>query len=291
MDVKSGAGAASSELYLIDQRIQKNLDDKSGVTDLRKGVLQSGEESATSVKIRAANSSSRPAYRQDIMKDFLQDSFLYLVELLKQYMPIDEAVRIVGSMDVQWSDKPTEEEVQADVDVEIDAISMLPESPEDEVAMLQQAMQLMVEALTQPVIMEKIQQEGMTFNFSPLIQQLLMRMKIKDPDIFRTIKPEESQGYASVQQLRFAQQNVEAIMHGKPPQPPQPNDDHQAQIAVYQPILQLLAEAKQQNTQAFAMLSQLIQIQSQMMQEAQEKEANPGQQLRPKKPVNVNMGR
>ena len=54
-------------------------------------------------------------------------------------MPVDEAVRIVGSMDLQWSDKPTEEEIQADVDVEIDAISMLPESPEDEVAMLQQA--------------------------------------------------------------------------------------------------------------------------------------------------------
>jgi hypothetical protein len=291
MDVKSGAGAASSELYLIDQRIQKNLDDKSGVTDLRKGVLQSGEESATSVKIRASNSSARPQYRQDIMKDFLQDSFLYLVELLKQYMPIEDAVRIVGSMDLQWSDKPTEEEVQADVDVEIDAISMLPESPEDEVAMLQQAMELMVEALTQPVIMEKIQQEGMTFNFTPLIQQLLMRMKIKDPDIFRTIKPSESQGYASVQQLKFAQGNVEAIMHGQPPQPPQPGDDHQAQIAVYQPILQLLAEAKQQNTQAFQMLSQLIQIQSQMMQDQQEKNANPGQQLRPKKPVNISVGR
>ena len=130
----------------------------------------------------------------------------------------------------------------------------------------------MVEALTQPVIMEKIQQEGMMFNFTPLIQQLLMRMKIKDPDIFRTIKPEESQGYASVQQLRFAQQNVEAIMHGKPPQPPQPGDDHQAQIAVYQPILQLLAEAKQQNTQAFQMLSQFIQIQGQMMQEEQERQ-------------------
>jgi hypothetical protein len=291
MDVKSGAGAASSELYLIDQRIQKNLDDKSGVTDLRKGVLQSGEESATSVKIRAANSSSRPQYRQDIMKDFLQDSFLYLVELLKQYMPIDEAVRIVGSMDLQWSDKPTEEEIQADVDVEIDAISMLPESPEDEVAMLQQAMQLMVEALTQPVIMEKIQQEGMTFNFTPLIQQLLMRMKIKDPDIFRTIKPEESQGYASVQQLKFAQANVEAAMHGQPLQPPQETDDHQAQIAVYQPILQLLAEAKQQNTQAFQALAQMVQIQTQMMQEAQEKQANPGQQLRPKKPVNISVGR
>ncbi len=291
MDVKSGAGAASSELYLIDQRIQKNLDDKSGVTDLRKGVLQSGEESATSVKIRAANSSSRPQYRQDIMKDFLQDSFLYLVELLKQYMPYDEAVRIVGSMDLQWSDKPTEEEVQADVDVEIDAISMLPESPEDEVAMLQQAMQMMVEALTQPVIMEKIQQEGYMFNMVPLIQQLLNRMKLKDPDMFRSIKPEESQGYASVQQLKFAQANVEAAMHGQPIQPPQPGDDHQAQIAVYQPILQLLAEAKQQQTQAFQVLAQLVQVQSQMMQEEQEKNANPGQQLRPKKPVNISVGK
>lgn len=291
MDVKSGAGAASSELYLIDQRIQKNLDDKSGVTDLRKGVLQSGEESATSVKIRAANSSSRPAYRQDIMKDCIEASFLYLVELLKQYMPIDEAVRIVGSMDLQWSDKPTEEEVQADVDVEIDAISMLPESPEDEVAMLEQALNMMIEALTQPVIMEKIQQEGMVFNFSPLIQQLLMRMKIKDPNIFRTIKPEESQGYASVQQLKFAQANVEAAMHGKPIQPPQPTDDHQAQIAVYQPIVQLLQEAGQQQTHAFQILSQLIQIQTQMMQDAQDKEANPGQQLRPKKPVDVAVGK
>jgi hypothetical protein len=291
MDVKSGAGAASSELYLIDQRIQKNLDDKSGVTDLRKGVLQSGEESALSVKIRNANSSARPAYRQDIMKDFLQDSFLYLVELLKQYMPIDEAVRIVGSMDLQWSDKPTEEEVQADVDVEIDAISMLPENPEDEVAMLQQALSMMVEALTQPVIMEKIQQEGYTIGLVPLIQQLLQRMKLKDPDMFRSIKPEESQGYASVQQLKFAQANVEAIMHGQPPQPPQPGDDHQAQIAVYQPIAQLLQEAGQQQTQAFQVLMQVIQIQTQMMQDEQEKQANPGQQLRPKKPVTVAMGK
>ncbi len=206
-------------------------------------------------------------------------------------MPIDDAVRIVGSLDLQWSDKPSEEEVQADVDVEIDAISMLPENPEDEVASLQQALTLLMQGLTQPVIMEKIQQEGMMIELTPIIQQLLMRMKIKDPNIFRSIKPEESQGYASVQQLKFAQANVESIMHGQPPQPPQPGDDHQAQIAVYQPILQLLGEAKQQQTQAFQMLAQLIQIQSQMMQDEQQKQANPGQQLRPKKPTNITMGR
>lgn len=283
MSVQSGSGAASSELYQCINYIQKNLEDKSGVTDLRKGVLQSGEESAVSVKIRSAASSARPAYRQDIMKDFIEESFGYTNDMLKQYMPVTEAVRIIGSLDLQWSDEPTQEEIQADVDVEIDAISMLPENPQDEIQMLQQVLQLMIGGLTQPVIMEKIQQEGMMINLTPIIEQLLTRMKIKDPNIFRSIKPEESQGYASVQQLKAAQANVEAIMHGQPPQPPQPTDDHQAQIAVYGPILQLLQEAGQEQTVAFQMLSQLIQMQTAMAQEIQDKEANPGQQLRPKK--------
>src|SRR5579863_8347971 len=106
-------------------------------------------------------------------------------------MPVEDAVRIVGSLDLQWSDKPTEEEVQADVDVEIDAISMLPESPEDELNMMEQALNMMIGALTQPVIMEKIQQEGYTFGMVPLIQQTLNRMKLKDPEMFRSLQPSE----------------------------------------------------------------------------------------------------
>lgn len=292
MTVSSGAGAASSELYLIDQRIQKNLDDKSGVTDLRRGgTPQSGEESAASVKIRAAAGSARPAYRQDIMKDFLEDSFSFANDLLKQYMPIDKAVRIIGSLDLQWSNDPSQEEIQADVDVEIDAISMLPENPEDEVTQLNFVLNLMISALTNPAILEKIHQEGNTVNLSPIIQQLLIRIKLKDPDIFRSIKPEESMGYASVQQLKSAQANFEAIMHGATlqnlPAPPQPTDDHQAQIGVYAPLLKLLQEAGQAQSQAFQVLGQLIQIQSAMMQEAQDKQANIGQQLRPQKPFSA----
>jgi hypothetical protein len=37
-----------------------SLEDKSGVTDLKRGFLQSGEESATSVKIRNAGGGARP---------------------------------------------------------------------------------------------------------------------------------------------------------------------------------------------------------------------------------------
>lgn len=284
MQVQSGAGAASNELYMFTNYIQKNLDDKSGVTDLRRGgTPQSGEESAASVKIRAAAGSARPAYRQDLMADFLKESLDYINQLNKQFLPFDEAVRIIGSLDLQWSDKPTTEEVQADVDVEIDPISMLPENPQDEVIQLQNTLAMMFQAVNDPVVSQKIATEGMMFNFTPIITQLLNRQKIKDPDVYRTIKPEESMGFASIQQLKVAQGNVEAIMHGQPPQPPQETDDHQAQLGVYGPILQLLQEAGQQNTQAFAMLSQLMQLQSAMLQEAQDKQASPGQKVTPQK--------
>ena len=287
MSVQSASGSASNELYLIDQRIQKNLDDKSGVTDLRRGVLQSGEESAASVKMRAASASARPAYRQDIMTDFLRESLHYLNELNKQYLPFEDAVRIVGSLDLVWSDKPTLEEIQADVDVEIDPISMLPENPEDELAKLQQILTLMFQGLMQPEIAQKLAQEGMTINIAPIIEQLLVRMKIKDPDIFRKIKPEESMGYSSNQQLMMAEQNVQAAMHGQPMQPPQPTDDHKAQLYIYNSIAQLLQEAGQQQTHAFQAIAQMIQVQTAMLQEQQDNQATPGQKM--KKPTEVKL--
>jgi hypothetical protein len=100
--------------------VDKNLQDKSGVSDLKKGFLQSGEESATSVKLRSAGGSARPAYRQDIMSDFLKESFTYTLQLLKQYVSVEDAVRVVGSLDLEWSDNPSEEDLQAEVDVELE---------------------------------------------------------------------------------------------------------------------------------------------------------------------------
>jgi hypothetical protein len=79
MKVFSGAGAASNELYNAGSIVDKSLQDKSGVSDLKKGFIQSGEESAASVKIRAAGGSARPAYRQDIMAECLQESCDYIV--------------------------------------------------------------------------------------------------------------------------------------------------------------------------------------------------------------------
>jgi len=277
MFVASPGAQASNELYLIDQRIQRNLEDKSGVSDLKRGFLQSGEESAASVKIRAAGSSARPAYRQDIEAEFLRGSLHYITQLNKQFLPFKEAVRIIGSLDIEWSDDIDEEDLQADTDVEIDVISMLPENPEEELRRLNETLNLMIQGLTIPEVATKLAQEGKTMNIGPLIEQILIRQRIRDPEIFRNLKPEETQGFVSVAELRAAQENVQAALQGQPPpSPPEEGQDHRARLEIYNAINNLLQQAKQQSE----VLTQLIQIQSALLQAEQDKEASPG--TRPK---------
>lgn len=282
IQVKSAASMGSGELYLLDGRIQRNLEDKSGVSDLKKGFLQSGEESATSVKIRNSGGSVRALYRQDIMTDFLKESIHFLNQLIKQYYPVEKAVRIVGSLDVQWSDNPSKEEIQAETDVEIDVISMLPEDPDKEVQQLEMVLNLMIQAINDPGVSQKIAQEGMTFNISPIVEQLLMRLRIKDPDVFRKIRPEESQGFASVAELRAAGDNVKAALSGgQPPSPAQPGQDHRARLEIYGEFAQLLQQLESNlgETVAGKILQSLMMAQSAMAEEDQQKQPKEGTKI------------
>jgi len=287
MYVASPGGASSNELYLLDGRVDRNLQDKSGITDLKKGFLQSGEESAASVKLRAMGSGARPAYRQDIMADFLRESFTYLNELLKQFTPLKEAVRIIGSLDLEWIENPSKEEIQAPTDIDIDPISMLPEDPEKEINELNTILTMMIQGLRDPIIADKLRQEGKTVQLSPLIEQILIRLRIRDPNIFRNTQPGETQGYVSVEQMREAKENVNAALTGQPPPfPPDPKDDHQAKLEIYTTISDLLQKAGQ----ACDMLTQLIQIQTALLQQKQQEEAKPGTQVKLQKPSMTMVG-
>lgn len=282
MMVASPGGQASSELYIIDQRIQRNLEDKSGISDLRKGFLQSGEESATSVKIREAGSAVRIAYRQDVMTDFLKESFKYINQLNRQFKSVEDAVRIIGTLDIDWVDNISKEELQAEVDVDINVFSMLPENPEREVRNLNTVLMLFVQAITQPVIMQKFQQEGKTINLSPLVESILTRLKIKEPDLFRNIKPEESMGFASIQQLKEAQGNIQAAVTGQQvPFPPKVDDDHRVKLETYSSVLGLLNAMGQTSD----VLEQLIRVHQLLIQQLQEKGANPPQLVKLSKPT------
>ena len=278
MSVQSGNVGASGELYLIDGRIQKNLEDKSGVSDLKRGFLQSGEESAASVKIRAAGGSTRSLYRQDIMADFLRDSIHYINQLNKQFVTIKDAVRIIGSYDIEWSDTPDLDDIQLDTDVDIDVISMLPENPEMEAQRYMELLNMAIEGLSNPAVVNKLKEEGKLFNLAPLIEQILIRQRIKSPDIFRNIRPEESMGYVSVAEIRAAEANVNAIMSGQnPPSLPAPGQDHMARIEVYKGAA--IVAAQSGNQKLAMILQQLIQLQAQIFEEEMKKEPQVGRKI------------
>lgn len=286
MQVVSAAGGSSQELYMIDQRIGVKLDKVSGVNDLRTGAPpKSGEESATSVNLRSQGGSARPAYRQDIMQEFLKKSFLKINHYNKQFMTIEDAVRITGSMDIQWTTNPTKEEIQADVDVELDVYSMLPENPAQELQEMQTALGMAIDAVRDPMISQKIAQEGKTIELSPLIEQILMRLKIKNPDVFRNIKPEESQGFVSVAEVRAAKDNVNAALQGgQPPSPPAPGQDHRARLEMYTEVQGVLKMAGQVSD----ILEQLVMLQQQVMEAEQEKQDEPGKLVSNMKPFGLN---
>lgn len=269
--VSSAGLGASQELYLIDGRLDKELQDKSFVTDQKRGFLQSGEESAANARIRAAGGAVRPAYRQDIMADFLKHSYMKILAMLKQFMPIKEAVRIMGTLDIEWSDNFTKSEIQAPVDIDIDAISLQPENPDKEIQELTVILNLMQTAMNNPAFERKLLQEKRTFNIAPIINQLLFRLRIRDPEIFRSIRPEEQMGFVSVNELQAAQQNVMAALQGQPPpSPPQPGQDHKARLEMYTAIAALL----QAMGNTSDVLTQLIE-QQQLMYEEETKVKSP----------------
>lgn len=291
MIVASGAGGASTDLPTAIQMTDTNLQNASGLTDLKKGVApKSGEESATSVEFRNQGGSARPAYRQDIMQEFLKASCLRLNHYNKQFMTINEAVRIMGSMDIQWTDKPSKEEIQADVDCEMDIYSMLPENPEQEMKEFQMALQMGVEAVSNPPITQKIAQEGYTFELSPLVEQILLRLKIRNPDVFRHLKPEESQGFAPVAELRAAKDNVNAALAGNSqvPSPPAPGQAHDARLEIYSEIGDIIQHGMQSgmihpDNTAIKIIQMLIQTQMALKQEEDDKQPKPGTKLPSKK--------
>lgn len=280
MQVSSPGAGASNELYLIDQRIDRELQDKSSVNDMKRGFLQSGEESAVSVKMRAAGGSVRPQFRQDIMADFIRGSVSKLNKFLKQFTPYKDAVRIMGTSDIEWSEVPTKDFINVETDIDIDVYSMAPANPEDEKANINMALNMMIQALGNPSVLQKMQQEGKTPNITPLIDQLLQRLKLFNPEIYRSIKPQESMGFVQVAEVKAAQDNIFTLLQGgQLPSPPAEGQDHKARLEVYTSVAQLMQMLGQDPN----VLQGLIQAQAQFMQmEDEKKNPQPGQKAKTK---------
>jgi hypothetical protein len=100
-----------------------------------------------------------------------------------------------------------------------------------------------------------------------------MRLKLRDPEIFRKIKESEAMGFSSNQQLLIAKDNVKAALTGQPiPHPTQIDDDHRAQLTIYSEIAEILKLAGHVSDQ----LNQLIAEHQQIEQQVAEKQGAAG---------------
>jgi hypothetical protein len=161
----------------------------------------------------------------------------------------------------------------------MDIYSMLPEDPQQEMQQFKLALQMGIESLANPAVSQKLAQEGYTFEMAPLVEQILHRLKIRNPDVFRRIKPEESQGFAPVAELRAAKDNVNAALQGNPqlPSPPAPGQHHGARMEIYSEIGGILQELG--DSPALQIIQQLIQATQALMEEEASKEAKPGMKV------------
>ena len=78
------------------------------------------------------------------------------------------------------------------------------------------------------------------FNISSFIEQLLLRLNLRDENMFRPIRPEEGEGYTANAILFEAQRRAAAAVLQGQITPPSAGEQHNVFIAIYESVLALL---------------------------------------------------
>lgn len=233
-------GSVPAAAFQVLQNTNAQLEKQSTVTSTRLGIKPPGEMTATQAEILEKGLQSRPTIQQKLIGRTLTKLARKRIQLLKQFKKKKDIVPILGTFDIEWSDEFSNADITDEVDVTIDIQSMLPENPAVEIANLMKMMELMFQALANPSIYQKILQEGKTFNFSPFIEQILLRMNLRDEEMFRPVRPEEGEGFTPNAVLMEAQrETITAIVQGQV-EPPQLGELHDVHLVIHESILQLL---------------------------------------------------
>ena len=240
------SGSISAEFYLADQRVQQDLDRVSGIADLNRGIKTPGEETATGVRQRVGGTSIRPRAKNEALRDFIIKDHRQFNQLIKQFFTVPKVVTITGELEPEFIENLTKEEIQAEVDITFDVVSMLAANPEIEVKQLTDFLNILGAAAAFPEFKQQLAARGKVVNVVPIIEQIQKRLNVNDPEVIRDIRPGESKGFVSVAELEAAQSNVIAILQGEAqtieelPSPPAPEQDHEVRLRVYRSVLEML---------------------------------------------------
>lgn len=261
------AGSVPSAAFQVAQNTDMQLQKQSAITQTRQGIKPPGEITATQAEILERGLESRPTLHQKLISRTLKKLMRKRVQLMKQFFKRQDIVPVMGTLDFEWSDEFSNDDITDEVDIEVDLVSMLPENPAVEIRNLLDMLRIMSDAMANPAIITKIQQEGHMFNFTPFIEQLLLRMNLRNEEMFRPVRPEEGEGFSPNSSLLLARQRaIRAIITGEF-DPPQPGENHDVMLSVYQSLLQLL-QAIQAPVGALPQLIQATELARQQEEES-----------------------
>lgn len=238
-------GSVPSAAFEVLDRTELQLQKQSAITASRQGLKQPGEMTATQAEILEKGFQARPTVQQKLIGRSLSKLARKRIQLMKQFKKKKDMVPILGTFDIEWSDEFSNSDIIDEVDVEVDIQSMLPENPAVEQANLLKMLELSIRALESPQVVAKLESEQRIFELTPFIEQLLLRMNLRDERMFRPIRPEEGEGSTPNAVLMDAQRlAIQAIVTGQI-RPPQEGEMHDVYIAVMEPILALLRQLGQ----------------------------------------------
>ena len=187
------AGSASQEFYLVDQKVSQDMDNLSGMNDLKRGVMTKGA-SATEASIADRSSNARFVTRLNKFADFYVRVQRKMIQLAQQFFDIEKVFRIVNdpARVAEWA-KFTRQDIQGEFDIRVQVQEMTPTSRETEVAKILNVVKLITESTNSPFIMQRLNSEGLEINLSGVFLELQHLMDLESLQIIRKLSPQEMQ--------------------------------------------------------------------------------------------------
>jgi ribosomal protein L12E/L44/L45/RPP1/RPP2 len=158
--------ALQSEIFVLDQLIQKDMDTVIGQNEVDRGAPAPGGGKKTKYELQEQQqgSASRNQKRQDKLEDFLGEVASKLVALMKQFYDTPRYVAITGMTVAEVVDKMglktdnvepggvvfTKEDIQGEFDIEVKAGTTLPLNKENRIKASQGILEMIKDSGIQP---------------------------------------------------------------------------------------------------------------------------------------------
>lgn len=184
-------GSAPAEMFMADRKVIEDADRVSGYSDLKRGMVQAGMDTATETREVSAMSAMRFVEKKDEVHDFFQDIARMIVSMVKQFWTSDKAVRRLGTLTPEWTDAFSSKDIQIEDDVEVDIGEMV---PTNEIIRKKQAMDLIEltsKGATIPAVRQKLAEEGYEVNLSEAIKDAMYALGVRNDKILQKITPDK----------------------------------------------------------------------------------------------------